>query len=185
MNKREIIFQAVLKLSGETSIYEIPMSSIAKDASVAVGSLYTYFETKDDLLLSLLKEIESEIEEVLTVDFDASNSPKDIFSLYWLALFKYFSTNVSKLLYVEHLRNLPVSRTFIINRPSDRLGVVQFFSTCQNSGELRPLPLVWIFRLFYDSVINTVQMIRQKDVSVDNNMLTQVLDAIWQCLKNE
>lgn len=52
-NKLEIIFNATLNLTGKVGIAGLKMSSIAKEANIATGTLYIYFKSKEELLNAL------------------------------------------------------------------------------------------------------------------------------------
>ncbi len=51
--KIEAIFEATLRLTGTVGIAGLKMSHIAKEAKIASGTLYIYFESKEELLNSL------------------------------------------------------------------------------------------------------------------------------------
>jgi AcrR family transcriptional regulator len=61
MSKKEIIEQAALKVFVTRGLYDAPMAYIAKEADVPVGSIYTYFESKEALLSEALAEAWQEI----------------------------------------------------------------------------------------------------------------------------
>jgi AcrR family transcriptional regulator len=54
--KISLIYQATLRLIGRTGIAGISMAAIAKEAGLATGTLYTYFESKEELITSLFRE---------------------------------------------------------------------------------------------------------------------------------
>ncbi len=55
--KIEAIFNATLKLSGSYGLAGLTMNKIAKEAKIAHGTLYVYFENKEVLLNELYKNI--------------------------------------------------------------------------------------------------------------------------------
>lgn len=57
--KFEAIIRATLELTHEKGLAGIRMSELAKRAGIATGSLYTYFEDKQDILLSVDREVRS------------------------------------------------------------------------------------------------------------------------------
>jgi AcrR family transcriptional regulator len=50
------IYQATLRVIGKTGIAGISMAAIAREAGLATGTLYTYFESKEELIISLYRE---------------------------------------------------------------------------------------------------------------------------------
>ena len=55
-NKHQKILQAAIKVFSEKGFYNSRVSEIAKEASVADGTIYLYFKNKDDILISLFEE---------------------------------------------------------------------------------------------------------------------------------
>ena len=54
--KHQKIIQAAAKVFAEKGFYNSRVSEIAKEASVADGTIYLYFKNKDDILISLFEE---------------------------------------------------------------------------------------------------------------------------------
>ncbi|MCJ7684223.1 MAG: TetR/AcrR family transcriptional regulator, partial [Desulfobacteraceae bacterium] len=50
------IIEAATKVFAKKGFYQSKISEIAKEAKVAVGTIYIYFENKDDILISLFEE---------------------------------------------------------------------------------------------------------------------------------
>jgi TetR/AcrR family transcriptional regulator, repressor of fatR-cypB operon len=56
-SKREAILDATLRLVARTGLHNTPVSAIAREAGVAVGTAYLYFSSKDELINSLYLEL--------------------------------------------------------------------------------------------------------------------------------
>jgi TetR/AcrR family transcriptional regulator, fatty acid metabolism regulator protein len=54
--KRERILQSAMRVFASKGFYGAKVSDIAEDAGVADGTIYLYFKSKDDLLISLFEE---------------------------------------------------------------------------------------------------------------------------------
>lgn len=50
MNKKEMIRKTAITIFARKGFYKTTVSEIAKDANIAVGTIYNYFHTKDDIL---------------------------------------------------------------------------------------------------------------------------------------
>jgi AcrR family transcriptional regulator len=68
-DKRNAILEAATRLFAERGLVGAPTSEISKRAGVAEGTLFTYFETKDDLINSLYREIKLELADAIMSDF--------------------------------------------------------------------------------------------------------------------
>jgi AcrR family transcriptional regulator len=68
-DKRNAILDAATRLFAERGLTAAPTSEISKHAGVAEGTLFTYFETKDDLINALYREIKLELADAMMSDF--------------------------------------------------------------------------------------------------------------------
>jgi AcrR family transcriptional regulator len=68
-DKRNAILDAATGLFAERGLAAAPTSEISKRASVAEGTLFTYFGTKDELINSLYREIKLELADAMMSDF--------------------------------------------------------------------------------------------------------------------
>lgn len=59
-SKEELIRQAAVRVFSRKGFYKARAEEIAQEAGVAVGTIYNYFRTKEEILLSIIK---SEFEE--------------------------------------------------------------------------------------------------------------------------
>ncbi len=63
--KRERILQAAIRVFAEKGFYATRVSEIAKAAGVADGTIYLYFENKDDVLISIFEDRINKLLEIL------------------------------------------------------------------------------------------------------------------------
>jgi AcrR family transcriptional regulator len=68
-DKRNAILDAATDLFAERGLAAAPTTEISRRADVAEGTLFTYFETKDDLINSLYREIKLELADAMMSDF--------------------------------------------------------------------------------------------------------------------
>jgi TetR/AcrR family fatty acid metabolism transcriptional regulator len=64
-DKRERILSSAMRVFASKGFFGAKVSDIADDAGVADGTIYLYFRSKDDLLISLFEEQMEKVHEVL------------------------------------------------------------------------------------------------------------------------
>lgn len=74
--KREAILTAATELIASQGI-GVSTAAVAKAAKVADGTLFTYFQTKDELLNQLYLTLSQDLADTLRSDFPANASPRD------------------------------------------------------------------------------------------------------------
>lgn len=84
-NKKEAILDAMQQLMNKKSAQSISVSDIAKEAGIGKGSIYYYFESKDDIINSVIershaKIIESSKALIMNPDLDALTKLQLIFT---------------------------------------------------------------------------------------------------------
>lgn len=91
---RKEICAAVCRIMSETSFQDMKMSDIAKEAGVSKGTLYNYFESKEELFMFLINTMDKEAEAISkNVLNDVSLAPKDKLVKYIKAIFSFAQTH--------------------------------------------------------------------------------------------
>ena len=54
-DKRELILKAATKLFARRGFFNAQVADVAREAGIAAGTVYLYFESKDDLLISIFE----------------------------------------------------------------------------------------------------------------------------------
>jgi AcrR family transcriptional regulator len=68
-DRRNAILDAATRVFAERGLSAAPTSEISKQAGVAEGTLFTYFNTKDGLINALYREIKLELADAMMSDF--------------------------------------------------------------------------------------------------------------------
>jgi AcrR family transcriptional regulator len=87
LEKYERIIDAALKLFSEQGYYNVTTADIAKEANVATGSIYSYFEDKKDIYIQVLRKITEKFlyptkefwQQNRILDFNDSEAIKNLF----------------------------------------------------------------------------------------------------------
>ena len=76
-DKRERILDAAERVFARRGFYNARVADIARDAGVADGTIYLYFKSKDDLLISLFEERMERLNELLREAIDTGRDSGD------------------------------------------------------------------------------------------------------------
>jgi TetR/AcrR family fatty acid metabolism transcriptional regulator len=71
-DKRERILLSAMRVFASKGFFGAKVSDIAEDAGVADGTIYLYFKSKDDLLISLFEEQMEKVHHVLSAAMDGA-----------------------------------------------------------------------------------------------------------------
>lgn len=113
------------KIVNESGLQAVSMRTVAKRCNVAVGSIYNYFASKDDLLISTIKSIWFEILD--NTEFDSS-TPK--FTDYLIELFTQIKNGCQKYPHFFTMHSLSFSTN---NKELGRQNMNIFFDKIKNN----------------------------------------------------
>jgi AcrR family transcriptional regulator len=82
-NKLEAIFKATLKLVLREGFTALKMSDVAKEAGIATGTIYVYFESKEDLINQLYLELKKRNAEEFLKGYNAKAPFMACFEKVW------------------------------------------------------------------------------------------------------
>ena len=108
--KKEKIIKAAKKEFARVPIENVSIKNIVEDADIARGSFYQYFESKEDLLIYILKENSEKLNTKLKDKVKETNG--DIFKLYiflYDSMIEEFTNNPDQELFKQIFINLKSS----------------------------------------------------------------------------
>lgn len=76
-DKRDRILTSAMRVFASKGFFGAKVSDIAEDAGVADGTIYLYFKSKDDILISLFEEQMEKVQSVLGAAL-AGSAPADV-----------------------------------------------------------------------------------------------------------
>ena len=97
------IIEAATKIFAQKGFYQAKISEIAREAQVADGTIYIYFENKDDILISLFEEQMQAVLDNMIVQISGQDDPVkklEVFALTHLQLIEQ-NKNMAEIIQVE------------------------------------------------------------------------------------
>jgi AcrR family transcriptional regulator len=159
-DKKKKILEAALKLFNEKGIDNTSTSLISKEAGIATGTLYLYFETKVDLITELGTSIQ---EESIESFLDLIESPVGYESLekFWLEMVEWGVNNPDKYQFKIQFKSSPYNKNIKTKIPDHEKKLLKLIEDGIKNKVLKDLPPKYISRLFSSHVTFTVEYIIQ------------------------
>lgn len=85
-DKRQRILEAALKVFAAEGVHGTPVPPIAREAGVSVGSLYRYFDSKEELVNALFQATKEDLSEHLLTGLPLVMEDRSIFDEFWQRL---------------------------------------------------------------------------------------------------
>jgi len=126
--KRESLVRATISLVNNDGFHAAPMSKIAKMAGVSPGTIYLYFENKQDLVNQVYIEVKAAFTQCAFKDYQETLSVEVGFEKIWKNIAKFKLNEVEEAMFLSQCDNTPM-----IDEPGRKEGL----------KHLRPLLDLW------------------------------------------
>lgn len=108
-DKRTLVVDAAVRLIVSEGL-QCPMPAIAKEAGVAVGTIYTYFSSKEEMVEVVFKEVACRMWQSLFGSSQPNTKPDNVEAAlrgYWQALIRYLVAHPQYVLFLEYMSSSP------------------------------------------------------------------------------
>lgn len=183
-DKRTLILKTSLELLSENGFHGTPISMIAEKARVGAGTIYRYFENKEDLINNLFKDIKKHAVQSMLKDYDKNVSFKGRFKHLWLNLIRYFIQYPTAFQFIEQHRyatyidKLTKKESSMIMSP-----VMLFFVESKKAKAIKDLPLHTILALSYGPITALAKLLIDHNQQLSEEGLGQAADACWDAVR--
>lgn len=140
-NKHSKIISAATKVFAKKGFFTARISDIAKEAKVADGTIYLYFNNKYDILLSVFEE---EIGKIFTKTKKLLSSEEDPMRMLEVFTFQHLTAmkknkNLAEVIQIELRQSNKVIKDYRNNKFSDYTGLIaEIIARGQSTGVYRP-----------------------------------------------
>ena len=159
-----------------------PTAGIAKEAGVANGSLFTYFETKVDLFNQLYLEIKSEMASAAMKDWHSQSNDREACFVIWQSWTRWALQNPDKR---KALAQLSISDELT---PETRAAghktmapIADLLKRILSGGSMAKAPMSFVVALMTSSTEATIDLMTQDQVHAKKHS-KMGFDALWRML---
>ena len=147
-SKKALILNATLELVSDLGLKGTTISQISKRAKISPGIIYYYFSSKDEILHTLYRKLESAFVDSVNVGSPLAKPILECYQHLWLNTYNFCISNPNALVFVESYQNSVYFRDKISNARELFLKKVQAKTNERISkGELKPLPIEAIYAM--------------------------------------
>ncbi len=185
MNRREAILEATLNLVAERGLYDTPMSEVAREAEVAAGTIYHYFNSKESLIMELYKDIRSRLGQALMKRYDNRSPYQEQFARFWRNLFTFFITHPLQFRFLEQFDNSPYYNS-ISNEEKEKyfLPLLKFIERGLDEEIFRKMESQLMMSILYGSISAVAKSHIRGELSIDSSKLYKSIGVSWRGLAN-
>jgi AcrR family transcriptional regulator len=183
-DKRTAILEAALKLFTERGFHGTSTAQISKEASVATGTLFNYFPTKEDLINNLYFEVKGDLSRAMGENIEAESTFQNKLRKIWSNLVKWGVDNQEEFLFVGQFCSSPyitkftreeVMKEYVFLHDLVKEGIA--------NGEIRDFSPELTISMFYQASRTVVNFILDSDSLLDENkIIDDGFQIIWRGL---
>ncbi|MGN0003629.1 MAG: TetR/AcrR family transcriptional regulator [Sphingobacterium composti] len=187
-DKRKSIFKSTLHLIKDNGFHGTPMSQIAKHADVAIGTIYHYFPSKDELILALFEYCRKELYSYIFKQVNQDMTYKEQF----YSVFKSFCTfhidNRECSCFFEQFYNSPYNE--IIRTKDSEEGpyaqntFMKFVIRGIQEEYIKPIDEKIICSAYIGAAVTYAKTVVYGKIEFSEKELTELIDIIWTGIKN-
>lgn len=182
-DKKTLILESTLELLSTHGFHGTPISLIAEKAGVGAGTIYRYFQNKEELINELFTEIKRRVIRAMLRDYREEGTYKERFKHLWKNLINYCIQHPMEFNFVEQYRYAPFMKyttreqTYIILAP-----IMQFFIESKRAHAMKDLPLFTIIALLYGPIVSLSKLHLDSDQTLTEQKIEQAAEACWDAV---
>jgi AcrR family transcriptional regulator len=183
-NKRTAILDATLELISEHCFHGTAMSMIADKADVGAGTIYRYFESKEDLVTQLYLEIKREKGKALLVGYSEERSLRERFRTLWFNMLHYYMDHPRELAFLEQFDNSPFRNPEVDKAYTEYYEpLMRFFQYAFQEGVFKEMPLAMLATFTLEVAVSLAKHHAHGDLVLDDEAKELAMSATWDALK--
>jgi AcrR family transcriptional regulator len=180
-DKRDAIMAAAIRVIAAQGL-SAPTAVIAREAGVSNGSLFTYFETKAELLNQLYRELKAEMATAALDGLPAEREIREQALHMWSHWLRWATSYPDKRRTLAHLGVsddiTPESREA---GHRTMAGIARLLARSRENGPMRDAPMGFVLALMNSLAEATVDFMIQDPANADKHCTTS-FDAMWRML---
>lgn len=185
MNKKQKIVLTMLELVVKQGVHATPMSQVAKEANVAVGTIYHHFENKQEIIEEIYNMIFQDFGVVLLTNVSDDLDYKKQFEIVWSNLYNYFTTNPLAFKFSEWVGVPPIISEEVVNKAKPYYNNVKnFFLKGIKEKHLKNIHLRLIVQMSYGNVVSAVRLKDKGELPMNQQQIKDAIEASWDAIRN-
>jgi len=178
-DKQKAIVEAAVTVFSSRGFWNTPTSLVSKTAGVADGTLFNYFETKDDLINEVYLDIKRELAVSLLDGLSAEASIKDKMRHIWNRYIEWGVQHPEKFKVLRQIgESFELDETVRAQGKEPFIELERIAHESIEKGELRDYPVEYLGALIENQATMTIQFIAMSDDSpVDYTTIG--FDILW------
>ncbi|KAB1460447.1 TetR/AcrR family transcriptional regulator [Vibrio panuliri] len=186
VDKRQQILEAAETVIAESGFHGLSMQKVAKQASVAAGTIYCYFSDKEHLLAEVRLNVTQRIADAVQAGIEGDEPLKDRYRIMWLNTWNLALSNKNALSNQVQYDSLPCN-TDIEIRAQERQKfhqVHKLFEDGKAQGLFKPIANEVLSGLTFEACVALARKHAWGFYQLDDDAIEAAINASWDAVIN-
>ncbi len=184
MNKKQRILLTMLELVVKQGYHATPMSQVAKEANVAVGTIYHYFETKEKIIEAIFLMVYKDLSIVLLTNSNPRATYKKQFTTMLYNMFHYFTSNPLAFYFIEYVGVPPIISPETVKQTVPfYTKITDFFFKGITEKRVKNMDEILLMKLCYGLISSVVKLKIKEELPMHQKQIDQSIEACWDTIK--
>lgn len=184
VDKKEQIILAAMRLLTERGVQATPMSAIAKEANTGMGTIYNYFETKEDLINAIYLYIKRSEIHLVAKALDGEVSLKARFFSFYTAFINFYFKFPESFAFMDQFHSSPIITGSTREAgKQDFLPVISLIQQGQMDGIIKSMELDALLHFLSGTITTYVRWMQASGKEGNQVLLDQQLRLVWDAIK--
>ncbi|MCW8859039.1 MAG: TetR/AcrR family transcriptional regulator [Deltaproteobacteria bacterium] len=186
--KQKIIMQAALELFAEQGFHDAPMSQLAEQAQVGVGSVYRYFKDKNELIEKLYFEVDEALQMAIIKNVDQTLSTRQQFLQLITNLIHFLRDHPHEFKFLEQYYHSPFGidkkreKLLLENGANQKNPFMQLFFSDKTKA-VKTLPGPVLHALAFGPVLFLLRDAMAGLVELDDALIEHMAKGCWDAIR--
>jgi AcrR family transcriptional regulator len=185
MGKREDILNATMSIVSKHGFQNVTIADVLEKANTGVGTLYNYFQGKDDLIKNLYVEIKDQVSRDILSNIAAANGIRPRFENYIVVYLDYCIHHLDWMIFIEQYAYFTNTSEYYNDRMNDQqfYFVHSILKDGQDQKLIKPVQTEVLMDGFCGIVMYVAKGVNSNHYTLSDNDLEGIVNACWDCVK--
>lgn len=183
-SKIDLIYKAALDLIVKIGYVELKMSDVAKEAGIATGTLYIYFNNKEDLINKLYLHLKRLKTQEIIQEYDPKAPFFANFKQIWYQYLAVSSKDSHQMIFLEQYQRSPYLREDTKRQTENLLApIAEILAAGQQQGLVKEAPVEILLGYLIGSANEIIKIHFDKNEAISPTTIDACFEMSWHSIK--